>query len=673
MKNLVRGGQTSIHSLRMIIQLFFTIWKMLLFSTIIINLINLFRKYDLFSFKELLILQFSRILVFCGFENYNIHFVGRYKNIYDLKAKIVSTNPNLILLEKNLLQTIENGFVNSFLFGIFLIIILVISFAIKGKKLTKEKFIRGGKIVSSNQLKKITKRFNFLQNLRSFKFNFLFSKNYSISSIPLPNDVEFLHTIILGSTGTGKTNAILDLLDQIRQNGDRAIIYDKMGTYTANYYQAQKDVILNPLDQRSKSWSFYNEIRKESDYDYIASALIPEKKDSSGPFWNDSARRVFSVFAQKLKNQTKENPSNKKFLQLLLKSNFKILADFLSSTSATSLINAESEKTSLSILAILSAYLSSLKYLKDDDSDDNFSIRNWIELENNDSFLFISSRSDQHDSLQPLISTWIDIAIKALLSLEQNNYSKSEKRRVWIILDEIGSLQQMPSLLDGLAQSRQFGGAFILSLHSISQLKSIYGKDKTDTITSLCRNKLFFAGADDETAEYCSQNLGHQEIEEVKEGISYGANEIRDGVSLNNHKSQKRIVISSQIMYMKSLEAYLKFAGNFPISKIDFKIKNRPKIAERFIDNILPNHQQFNANFKDKISPVKPDEDLPEDIEFESAEDEKNHNQNNNFSDEYDYDKETGEVFIKPLEPQLEPKSQINNTLNNKVKREEFY
>ena len=87
----------------------------------------------------------------------------------------------------------------------------------------------------------------------------------------------------------------------------------------------------------------------------------------------------------------------------------------------------------------------------------------------------------------------------------------------------------------------------------------------------------------------------------------------------------------------------------------------------------MQNHKQFNANFKDKISPVKPDEDLLEDIEFESAEDEKNHNQNNNFSDEYDYDKETGEVFIKPSEPQLEPKSQINNTLNNKVKREEFY
>lgn len=661
MKNLVRGGQTSVHSLRMTMQLFLTIWKILLFATIFINIFNLLKKYDLFSFKELLILQFSRVLVFCGFENYNIHFVGRYKNIYHLQAKIVSANSNLILLEKNILQTIGNGFINSFLIGILLIIILVILFTIKGKKLTTEKFIRGGEIVSSNQLKKIVKKFNFLKNLRSFKLNFLSSKKYSIASIPFPNDGEFLHTIILGSTGTGKTNAILDLLDQIRKNGDRAIIYDKMGSYTANYYQPQKDVILNPLDQRSKAWSFYNEIRRESDYDYIASALIPEKKDSSGPFWTDSARRVFSVFAQKLKNQLKENPSNKNFLQLLLKSNFKILADFLSSTSATSLINVESEKTSLSILAILSAYLSSLKYLKDDNSHENFSIRNWIELENNDSFLFISSRSDQHDSLQPLISTWIDIAVKALLSLDQNNYAKTDKRRVWIILDEIGSLQQMPSLLDGLAQSRQFGGAFILSLHSISQLKSIYGKDKTDTITSLCRNKLFFAGADDETAEYCSQNLGHQEIEEVKEGISYGANEIRDGVSLNNYKSHKRIIISSQIMYMKSLQAYLKFAGNFPISKIDFKIKNRAKIAERFIDNISPGDSQFNNNFDNKIDFPQPQKDLFDDIELEDEQ------HQNNFTEEYD--KETGEVFTKPEESA----SQDKIAIKDKIKREEFY
>jgi hypothetical protein len=115
----------------------------------------------------------------------------------------------------------------------------------------------------------------------------------------------------------------------------------------------------------------------------------------------------------------------------------------------------------------------------------------------------------------------------------------------------------------------------------------VYGKDKTETITSLCRNKIFFAGADEETSDYCSQNLGYQENEEVKEGISYGASEITDGVSLSTQKNLRRVVIASEIMNMKALEAYLKFAGHFPIAKISFKIKKRLKIAERFVD-ILP-------------------------------------------------------------------------------------
>lgn len=291
---------------------------------------------------------------------------------------------------------------------------------------------------------------------------------------------------------------------------------------------------------------------------------------------------------------------------MLLKSNYKLLAHYLAGTEASSLISSESEKTSLSILAILAAYISSIKYLHDDPQE-NFSIRNWIESDSGDKngFLFISSKGDQHESLKPLISTWLDIAVKSLLSVEQNQPNGHDPRRIWIILDEVGSLQALPSLLDGLAQSRQFGGAFIVSLHSISQLKAIYGRDTTDTITSLCRNKLFFAGADEETSDFCSQNLGkHQEVEEVKEGISYGVSEIRDGVSLNTHKSIKRLVIASQIMFMKKLQAYIKFAGDFPISKISFKVKSREKISQKFIERQID--EKLSAIADDIATEIKP-------------------------------------------------------------------
>jgi hypothetical protein len=195
--------------------------------------------------------------------------------------------------------------------------------------------------------------------------------------------------------------------------------------------------------------------------------------------------------------------------------------------------------------------------------------------------------------------------VKSLLSVEQNQPNGQDPRRIWIILDEVGSLQALPSLLDGLAQSRQFGGAFIVSLHSISQLKAIYGRDTTDTITSLCRNKLFFAGADEETSDFCSQNLGHQEVEEVKEGISYGVSEIRDGVNLNTHKSIKRLVIASQIMFMKKLQAYIKFAGDFPISKISFKVKSREKISQKFIEKQIDEKlSAIEGDIETEVSPI---------------------------------------------------------------------
>ena len=548
-----------------------------------------------------------------GFNNFEFTFTGRHGDIHHVKASVVVSHLQLIIIKNNFFSAVIHGLWVGFLSSLVAISGLVYLFNFRGKKLAKEKFLRGAKITSTKLLKKKIRKFNFEESLKNLQFSC--GSHYSIAQIPFPRNVEFLHTIILGSTGTGKTNGILDLIDQIRKNGDRAIIYDKMGTLTSTYYDPSKDTILNPLDARSKAWSFFKEIRNESDYDYMASAFIQEKRGNSDQFWIDAARRVFAVFAKKLKEEKGSDATNQEFVDALLKVGYEELAQFLTGTEAASLISTKSERTSLSILSILATHISSMKYLRD--SKDNFSIRNWVETDS-DGFLFISSRSDQHDSLQPLISTWIDIAVKALLSVEQNNYNASKPRRIFIILDEIGSLQQLPSLLDGLAQSRQFGGAFILSLHSISQLRSVYGKDKTETITSLCRNKIFFAGADEETSDYCSQNLGYQENEEVKEGISYGANEIRDGVSLSTQKNLRRVVIASEIMNMRALEAYLKFAGHFPISKISFKIKKRPKIAERFVD-ILPvaNDQNLTEVTEDEnivqseVEEIKEVEQLP--------------------------------------------------------------
>ena len=69
--------------------------------------------------------------------------------------------------------------------------------------------------------------------------------------IDTPYGAETIHTIITGDSGMGKTVLITDLINQIRKNGDRAIIYDRMGTFVSKFYNGSK---------------IENDIKKQQDY-----------------------------------------------------------------------------------------------------------------------------------------------------------------------------------------------------------------------------------------------------------------------------------------------------------------------------------------------------------------------------------------------------------------------
>ena len=86
---------------------------------------------------------------------------------------------------------------------------------------------------------------------------------------------------------------------------------------------------------------------------------------------------------------------------------------------------------------MLTANLSALEFLPD--TGKPFSIRDWIGDEDRDrdrggdrgvrSFLFLTSRGDQHASLRGLISTWLEIAVNAMLTLAQD-----DGRRIWVTI-----------------------------------------------------------------------------------------------------------------------------------------------------------------------------------------------------------------------------------------------
>ena len=80
---------------------------------------------------------------------------------------------------------------------------------------------------------------------------------YTIATIPIPKDAEFQHMMVTGTTGAGKSNMIHQLLRQIRDQGDQAIVVDTTGGIFTRFYDERNDLYLNPLDMRSAKWNIW--------------------------------------------------------------------------------------------------------------------------------------------------------------------------------------------------------------------------------------------------------------------------------------------------------------------------------------------------------------------------------------------------------------------------------
>ena len=111
-----------------------------------------------------------------------------------------------------------------------------------------------------------------------------------------------------------------------------------------------------------------------------------------------------------------------------------------------------------------------------------------------------------------------------------------------------------------------------MALQSLAQLESIYGREITKTIVGNCGTKIAFSEQSHEVAEMISRSFGQREIKEYHEGMSYGAHETRDSVSLSQHIKNQPLISVTDIQALKRNQAYVKLPENLPITKIKLKI-----------------------------------------------------------------------------------------------------
>jgi len=579
--NFTRGGQMTMHAIRMMIQS----GKYVLKLAIIANIIFFITIFVLIndSYDRYIATKYCRHHVGAFFTPNTVYqpisYLSHTGKIIKMTKKQFLHSPvtkrSLANLQQNLRQA---GFYGIFAF-ITTLTLVVNFFLYRSKNLTQLEHIRGAKNISGKDLAFLLKKRNLASNL-------------ALAGVPLIKDSEKQHILLSGTTGSGKTVAMTELMDQVRSQGQKAIVYDCDGSYIANYYRPGKDFILNPLDKRTERWNIWQDCFDQADFEAFAESLIALNAATSDPFWVHASRTILSVTAFSLMDK---NPTTKKLLASMLSEDSQYLQDLIKHTVAEPLVSEKIEKTALSIKATLTTHCKSLMYLPEE-TEQLFSIRDWIVGDAidqaPDSWLFIATNKQKAPALRSLLTGWLDLAVRSVLSL-----SRCYDRRIWFFADELASLQQLPSLKDVLAEGRKFGSCFVAAIQDLHQLRNIYGRETAEAILSLFNTKIAFRANSAESALWIERAFGTREVIETKEGYSYGANDIRDGVTLNKERRREPIILASEISNLNNLEAYLKLPGDFPVGKIQFQVKARAEVEPGNIPMDIP---RTNLLFKPK-------------------------------------------------------------------------
>ncbi len=243
-------------------------------------------------------------------------------------------------------------------------------------------------------------------------------------------------------------------------------------------------------------------------------------------------------------------------------------------TDAQTIITTGGEKMAISIRGVLVTYVRALKYLKSH-SDNPFSINDWTTDNTTDSWIFITSNKSIHDTIKPLITSWLNIATASILSLEPD-----QDRRIWLIIDELPTLNKLPAIQTTPAESRKYGGCFILGFQNYPQLLDIYGKNGTDALCGSCSTAVIFRCNESSFSEWGSKQLSRAEMIETSESISYGVNEIRDGVNLGKQRKERAIVLPAELQNLPDLEGYIKLGRGFPVAKFTDQWQHYDTVAK---------------------------------------------------------------------------------------------
>ena len=430
-------------------------------------------------------------------------------------------------------------------------------------------------------------------------------------TLTVPREEENEGLLLLGDPGTGKSQIMHQLIDEItsREKFEAIVVYDPVGEFLEQHYDPDTDIILNPLDARCPYWNPVDEIENVTDDTsaperyFIAESFFPDHPHSSPTtqFFNKAARSILAhLLGFKL--------SPERLVQML--TDEELIDACVAGTEHAHLIDRAAKAQRAGVLATLSEVGASLKLLPTLEQCDGrrFTFREWAQRRRR--CIFITSTQSTREALRRTHAAWFNILFGKLMG---TSLTTSGQRPCWVMIDEAHSLKRLPALETALVEARKYRVKIILGTQNKTQIEQSYERISA-TMLAASHTKSFGRINESDSARWVSDMIGQQEIERPRVSTTaavqpYG----RDSLNYAPGIEHNSVVSKEQIMALPNLHFYWKYGD----AVVPFRIEpiKRPKRAAAFVPRQprpvgelrqpLPAHPPAKANEHEQVDELE--------------------------------------------------------------------
>lgn len=316
--------------------------------------------------------------------------------------------------------------------------------------------------------------------------------------LPLPKQVWTRGVLLYGSPGSGKTLALIPIIQQLIEANHRSFIYDVKGDFSS-YWLGGSIGLVCPWDSRSLVWDIGRDVRTPSQAKAFVQALIPDG-EGDGRFWASAAQQLLEGTILSLQNELGPN-WGASTLGERLSVDARAMAERMErhAPAAKNLIADEKGQTTNSILATLTGYTSivqSLAVAWGDGRDDSGAMR--------PSIAFTEWAKDwyagKHRQIifqagpDPSMTTALGSAIFNVLTPQLLSAALPDdeiQRTLAFVIDEMSSLGPIP--FQGLIErGRSRGIIFVGAVQTLEQIKMVWGEETMKSLGAMIGTHVVF-------------------------------------------------------------------------------------------------------------------------------------------------------------------------------------